>query len=159
MSDSGFHSIILVNTCHPLRLSIGLCYYAVYTAGLGRLSLTNDLCYASAAGVSVIYFLGVQCMIQQTSYYRAVSVLSVYMVITLYRLQLSTCLHRVRYACCRCLDPRFRSQPGGSRTHKLVLLLLLVGGIESNPGPIQSLLLGCLNTNGANSKGVLLEST
>ena len=52
--------------------------------------------------------------------------------------------------------PRFRSQPGGPHTHKLVLLLLLVGGIKSNPGPIQSLLLSSLNTNGANSKGVLL---
>ena len=52
--------------------------------------------------------------------------------------------------------PRFRVQPGESRLHKLCLLLLLVGGIEINPGPTRSLRFDSINANGVNSKDALL---
>ena len=61
-----------------------------------------------------------------------------------------------RHSFCTLTGPRFRTQPGGFRVHKLLLLLLLVGRIETNPVPSRSVKLGCLNVNGANKKGALI---
>ena len=67
-----------------------------------------------------------------------------------FRRQLN-CLHCIVTRCACCVDHIFTFNQV-DRVHKLLLLLLMVGGIHPHTGPIQSLLLGSFKSNGANNK-------